>query len=77
MLADLSSSGVAQADLFREEDSARSRTLMATIDQMNRKMGRGTVFFAGQGVQQRWRMQAGMKSPSYTTDWGALQRVFS
>lgn len=75
MLTDLSPSGVAQADLFRAEDSARSQTLMATIDRMNREMGRGTVFFAGQGIQQRWRMQAGMKSPSYTTDWESLQWV--
>lgn len=75
MLADLSPSGVAQTDLFREEDSVRSQTLMATIDKMNRKMGTGTVFFAGQGIQQRWRMHSGMKSPSYTTDWGSLQLV--
>lgn len=75
MLSDLSASGVAQADLFRAEDSERSQTLMATIDRMNQKMGRGTVFFAGQGIQQRWRMQAGMKSPPYTTDWNSLQRV--
>lgn len=75
MLSDLSPSGVAQTDLFRAEDSPRSQALMATIDRMNREMGRGTVFFAGQGIQQRWRMQAGMKSPSYTTDWESLQWV--
>jgi DNA polymerase V len=77
LLTGLSSSSVAQTDLFREEDSERAQTLMATIDRMNRRMGRGTVFFAGQGIQQGWRMQAGMKSPAYTTDWASLPRVYS
>lgn len=75
MLMDLSPAEVHQGDLFARGDSDRSRRLMATVDRMNRDIGRGAVFFAGQGIQQRWRMQANMKSPAYTTDWSSLCRV--
>ncbi len=77
MLMDLSPAGVHQGDLFARGDCDRSRRLMATVDQMNRDMGRGAVFFAGQGIKQRWRMQANMKSPAYTTAWHSLARVIA
>lgn len=68
MLSDFFSQGVAQLNLFDEnaprEDSAQ---LMQVIDQLNAKGGKGTLYFAGQGIQQQWQMKREMLSPRYTT----------
>ncbi|MEA1064860.1 Y-family DNA polymerase [Erwinia sp. HR93] len=68
MLGDFFSQGVAQLNLFDEaaprENSAR---LMAVLDQINEKNGRGSLYFAGQGLQPAWGMKREMLSPRYTT----------
>lgn len=46
------------------EDSAQ---LMKILDQLNAKGGKGTLYFAGQGIQQQWQMKREMLSPRYTT----------
>lgn len=73
MLCDLSPVGVDQADLFARGDDERSQRLMATMDVLNKRMGRGAVFFAGQGIQRRWIAQSNLKSGAYTTQWEQLQ----
>ncbi|HDC4505346.1 TPA: Y-family DNA polymerase [Enterobacter kobei] len=73
MLGDFFSQGVAQLNLFDEnaprEDSAQ---LMQVLDQLNAKGGKGTLYFAGQGVQQQWQMKREMLSPRYTTRYSDL-----
>lgn len=75
MLCDLSPAGVDQADLFSRGDDERAGRLMSTIDALNQRMGRGAIFFAGQGVQRRWIAQSNLMSGAYTTRWGQLQVV--
>ncbi|MWL73961.1 DUF4113 domain-containing protein, partial [Escherichia coli] len=50
-----------------------SEALMTIMDKMNEK-GRGTLYFAGQGIQQQWQMKREMLSPRYTTRIGDLLR---
>lgn len=73
MLGDFFSQGVAQLNLFDEnaprEDSAQ---LMQVLDQLNAKGGKGTLYFAGQGIQQQWQMKREMLSPRYTTRFSDL-----
>lgn len=73
MLGDFFSQGVAQLNLFDEnaprEDSVQ---LMQVLDQINAKGGKGTLYFAGQGVQQQWQMKREMLSPRYTTRYSDL-----
>jgi len=47
---------------------------MKTIDKLNQS-GRGTLWFAGQGVHKTWAMKREMLSPSYTTRYGDLPWV--
>jgi len=47
---------------------------MAVIDDLNKK-GRGTLWFAGQGIAQQWQMKREMLSPHYTTRFSDLLRV--
>jgi len=75
MLGDFFSSGVAQLNLFDENPPRRnSAELMAVIDDLNKK-GRGTLWFAGQGIAQQWQMKREMLSPRYTTRFSDLLRV--
>lgn len=68
MLGDFYSQGVAQLNLF--DDNAprqNSEKLMEVLDHLNAKDGRGTLYFAGEGIQQEWQMRREHLSPRYTT----------
>jgi len=67
--------GGAQLNLFDENaPRADSEALMTLMDKLNRQ-GRGTLYFAGQGIQQAWQMKREMLSPRYTTRWSDLPVV--
>ncbi len=67
MLGDFFSQGVTQLNLFDENGPrANSEALMSVMDKLNQQ-GWGTLYFAGQGIQQAWQMKREMLSPYYTT----------
>src|SRR5438876_10690629 len=61
-----------QTHLFDQTDRERSQRLMAAIDAINTQWGTGTVRYAAVGVQPRWTMRCGHRSPRYTTQWQEL-----
>jgi DNA polymerase V len=68
LLDGLRPAGLRQTSLFDEdEDRDRSRRLMATLDQVNRAMGRGTLRLLGEGLGQSWKTKASRLTPRYTT----------
>ncbi|SLR65942.1 Y-family DNA polymerase [Klebsiella pneumoniae] len=76
MLGDFYSQGVAQLNLF--DDNAprqNSEKLMEVLDHLNAKDGRGTLYFAGQGIQSAWQMKREKLSPRYTTRFSDLPVV--
>jgi len=76
MLSDFYSQGVAQLNLFDENASRHnSPQLMNVLDHLNVKEGRGTLYFAGQGIRQQWQMKRDMLSPRYTTRYADLLMV--
>jgi DNA polymerase V len=73
MLGDFFSQGIAQLNLFDENAPRRnSDALMQVLDSLNDRRGRGTLYFAGQGIQQPWQMKREMLSPRYTTRFSDL-----
>ena len=73
MLGDFYSQGVAQLNLFDENPPRKnSQKLMDVLDYLNAENGRGTLYFAGQGIQQQWQMKREMLSPRYTTRYADL-----
>ena len=48
---------------------------MATLDAINRRMGRDTVTYAGSGLRRDWKAFANMKTQHFTTDWRQMMRV--
>ena len=75
MLTELTPDTEHQGDFLDTRDHARSKQLMATLDAINRRMGRDTVFYAATGIKRDWTMAATMKSPHFTTDWQQLMQV--
>ena len=67
-----------QVDLFGEVDlhtHYRQAKLMAVVDMVNRLFGAGTIVFATQGLQHRWRMRREHLSQQFTTSWQELLTV--
>ncbi|HBL7066726.1 TPA: Y-family DNA polymerase [Klebsiella oxytoca] len=76
MLGDFYSHGVAQLNLFDDNAPRKnSEKLMEVLDHLNAKDGRGTLYFAGQGIQTGWQMKREMLSPRYTTRYSDLLNV--
>ncbi|HFP9221383.1 TPA: Y-family DNA polymerase [Raoultella planticola] len=76
MLGDFYSQGVAQLNLFDDNaPRAGSDRLMEVLDHLNAKDRKGTLYFAGQGIQQQWQMKREMLSPRYTTRYTDLLKV--
>lgn len=67
-----------QPDLFSAPvNPVKSHKLMAAMDALNAKFGRGTLRVAAEGVDQDWKMKRGRMSPCYTTDWKHLIKAFA
>lgn len=78
MLLDLARSQARQPDLFDTASTTRrDPRLMAVMDQVNQRYGRGTLGLAATGWQQQpaWGMRQAWRSPDYTTDANALPRI--
>lgn len=67
---------MAQASLFGDGvEVQHSAKLMATMDVINQRWGRGTLKTAAEGVIKPWQMKRQRLSPGYTTDWEGLPMV--
>lgn len=71
MLLDLTDRAVEQADLFTGPAPRRER-LMAALDAVNDRFGRGTLRVGNVEGHQAWHMSQNAKTPSYTTEWEGL-----
>lgn len=62
-----------QHDLFSKASiDHKARKLNEVMDQINNRMGSGTIKLASQGIRQSWAMRQANKSQNYTTDWHEL-----
>jgi len=71
-LLDVRAQTYEQADLFNPQQSEKSRTLMAVMDNINQRYGKQTVQLAGAGLQPKWAMRREYMSPRYTTRWSDI-----
>ncbi len=76
-LANLGPEGLGQGELFGAQPmpQAAPSKLMATLDEINLRMGYGTLRLASEGAEQAWKMKRGNMSPAYTTSWDELRVV--
>lgn len=73
MLSGLVDAETRQADLFGlVPNGYKSQKVMEVVDEINNRMGTGTIKLASQGIRQNWLMRREKMSRSYTTDWDEL-----
>ncbi len=75
MLMDLQDSSVEQHELDLETEPEVRSGLMATMDRLNDRDGRGTLVLASAGLKSKertWPMQQNLLTPQYTTCWEDL-----
>jgi DNA polymerase V len=60
-----------------EVESSRNDKLMATLDAINGRYGRGKIKLASEGVAKTWQMRRGNLSPRYTTEWAGVARALA
>jgi DNA polymerase V len=58
-----------------DADQAKRSRLMETIDAINQKWGRGTIFPAAAGIERNWKIRSEMKSPCFTTRFADLPQA--
>jgi DNA polymerase V len=79
MLLDLSPKANRQLTLTEtpqtDEEAKRSERLMATMDKLNRELGKGTVQLGLPCKGNAWSLRSERRTPRYTTQWGELLRV--
>jgi len=73
MLSDISPANIIQGDLFAVAPTLpKSAKLMSVLDQINLKIGKGSLKLASDGIGQGWKMTTENKSPAYLSDWKEL-----
>ena len=75
MLLDSQDGAIEQHELDLEADPEKSSALMATLDKLNDRFGRGTVLLASagrEGKARTWSMRRNLLTPQYTARWDDL-----
>jgi DNA polymerase V len=77
LLLDLGKRTVAQTGLFEDGRREETNRLMMTLDEINKKHGRGAIRLAstssfGLGPCRTWHLRSEHRSPRYTTRWDEL-----
>lgn len=75
ILTDLRPAAIEQGELALDEGPARRGDLMAALDRLNDRYGRGAVQVASAGLggpDRSWVMKQEWLTPQYTTDWEQL-----
>lgn len=62
-------------DLFLKPVNEKRKTLMHTVDELNKKFGKDKIFFGAMGTNPHWQMKRNFKSCHNTTSWDALPQV--
>lgn len=75
-LHDFVSAGKVQSKLFEDLNRHRESILrMRSIDLINSRFGKGTVYYAAEDLAKTWKPKHGARSPRYVSDWMELPKV--
>ena len=75
MLLDLVDAEQYQMSLLHQPARDRHPFLMATIDQINQRMGQGTISFGMTNAPAAWQLRCAHRSNRFTTRWDELMKV--
>ncbi|HUC89358.1 MAG TPA: Y-family DNA polymerase [Patescibacteria group bacterium] len=74
-LYDLAPETVLQTDLFGKVDGAKhdtSQARMQAIDRINKRHGKGKIYYASQDLSKSWQPKQQIRSPRYVSSWDEL-----
>lgn len=74
-LYDLLPESALQTDIFRATDLPghdKAKARMQAIDAINKKFGKGRMYFAAEDLSKTWKPKGGIRSPGYVSRWGEL-----
>ncbi len=77
MLSEITPNTQRQENLFAEAEQQDESKLMAVLDRVNQRFGRGMVRISSQEASRDWKMRQERKSPAYTTCWTELPVVIA
>ena len=72
MLSDITPNTRRHEDLLAATEQAEESKLMAVLDRVSQRFGRGVVRISAQDAGEGWGMRQEYKSPAYTTSWDEL-----
>ena len=76
MLTNLVPDTFYQKDLFVQNDCRKNDELMNTIDNINDSIRAKAIFYASQGINQKWKMRCDQRSSLYTTKIEDFVKVY-
>ncbi|HJP95977.1 MAG TPA: Y-family DNA polymerase [Candidatus Saccharimonadales bacterium] len=74
-LYDLVPEAALQTDVFGAADLPghdKSKARMQAVDAINKKFGKGRVYYAAEDLSKSWRPKGGIRSPRYVSQWSEL-----
>lgn len=74
-LYDLIDERYLQSDLFGEfnlASSAITQSRLQAVDSLNKRYGKGTLYFAAEDLSRTWEPKHDLRSPRYTSNWQEL-----
>jgi hypothetical protein len=61
--------------MFFKPKHDQNKQFMDCLDRLNQRYGNNTLFYASNGIEQRWQMNQKKKNRNYTTSWQELPAV--
>jgi DNA polymerase V len=75
MLLNISPQSIEQYDLLLLSNIKKTKRLTQTVDSINEKFGKNTLFYCAEGIKRVWKIKSDYRSPRYTTQWNELPKV--
>ena len=76
ILIDLISDKFSQSHLFINPNFSKQDRRMEALDEINKSFGKNTLFYAAQGIDQKWKMRCDKRSSHYTTKLEDFVKVY-
>ena len=77
VLVDLVPEDEPSSDLFLAKENPKRKALMQTVDMLNGRYGKNSVFFGAMGTTAAWESRSNQNSGHNTTEWNHLPIVKS
>ena len=74
ILFELSPANQINSNFFEQPDE-KNLALVETMDKLNYRYGRNTIFTAGEGIKRPWTMKQEYLSRKFTTNWNEILEI--